>query len=111
MVQRQGPATDGPTVAVLYYRAQHLAGNTAYIDALCDAVENAGGRALPVFCASLRTADTDLLDVLGTADALVTTVLAAGGATRRRRVPAVPTTAGTSRIWPRWTFPSCRACA
>ncbi|ULE32231.1 cobaltochelatase subunit CobN [Mycobacterium sp. IDR2000157661] len=94
VVQRQGPATDGPTVAVLYYRAQHLAGNTAYIDALCDAVENAGGRALPVFCASLRTADTDLLDVLGTADALVTTVLAAGGAT-----PSAAGAGGSDDSW------------
>ena len=39
------------------------------------------GRPLPVFCASLRTADAGLLDLLGTADAMVTTVLAAGGAT------------------------------
>ena len=37
--------TQGPTVAVLYYRAQHLAGNTAYVDALCRAIEDAGGRA------------------------------------------------------------------
>ncbi|MDT7792592.1 MAG: cobaltochelatase CobN, partial [Mycobacterium sp.] len=72
---------DGPTIAVLYYRAQHLAGNTGYIEALCRAIEDVGGRPLPVFCASLRTADAGLLDVLATADAMVTTVLAAGGAT------------------------------
>ncbi|MCB0951070.1 MAG: cobaltochelatase subunit CobN, partial [Mycobacterium sp.] len=70
----------GPLIAVLYYRAQHLAGNTGYVEALCDAIENAGGTPLPVFCASLRTAEPELLEVLGTADALVTTVLAAGGA-------------------------------
>ena len=30
------PATSsGPTVAVLYYRAHHLAGNTAFVEALC----------------------------------------------------------------------------
>lgn len=46
----------GPTVAVLYYRAQHLAGNTDYIEALCAAIETAGARALPIYCASLRTA-------------------------------------------------------
>ncbi|MDA4107874.1 cobaltochelatase subunit CobN [Mycolicibacterium holsaticum] len=86
--------TDGPTVAVLYYRAQHLAGNTAYVDALCAALEDAGGRALPVFCASLRTADAELLDVLGTADAMVTTVLAAGGAT-----PATVTAGGDDDTW------------
>ncbi len=49
---------------MLYYRAQHLAGNTAYVEALCRAIEDAGGRALPVFCASLRTADAELLGVL-----------------------------------------------
>jgi cobaltochelatase CobN len=83
-----------PVVAVLYYRAQHLAGNTGYVDALCRAIEEAGGRALPVFCASLRTAETELLELLGTADALVTTVLAAGGAT-----PAAVGAGGTDDSW------------
>ncbi|MCH9733031.1 MAG: cobaltochelatase subunit CobN [Actinomycetia bacterium] len=69
-----------PLIAVLYYRAQHLAGNTKYVEALCEAIHRAGGTPLPVFCASLRTADPELLELLGTADALVTTVLAAGGA-------------------------------
>ncbi len=71
--------TDGPTIAVLYYRAQHLAGNTGYVEALCRAVEQAGGRPLPVYCASLRTAEPELLQRLGDADAMVVTVLAAGG--------------------------------
>ncbi len=70
-----------PLVALLYYRAHELAGNTAFIDALADAVEAAGGRAMPVFCPSLRTADSTLLAALGQADVLVTTVLAAGGST------------------------------
>ena len=76
------PAGDaaGPTVAVLYYRAQHLAGNTTYVDALCAAIEDKGGRPLPLYCASLRTADPDLLSRLAGADAMVVTVLAAGGA-------------------------------
>ncbi|UXA16139.1 cobaltochelatase subunit CobN [Mycobacterium sp. SMC-4] len=84
----------GPTVAVLYYRAQHLAGNTGYIEALCDAIENAGGVPLPVFCASLRTADDELLRLLGTADVLITTVLAAGGAT-----PAAVGAGGADDTW------------
>jgi cobaltochelatase CobN len=71
----------GPTIAVLYYRAQQLAGNTAYVEALCDAIEAAGGRALPVYCASLRTAEPDMLETLAQADAMVVTVLAAGGVT------------------------------
>ncbi|SNS92055.1 cobaltochelatase CobN subunit [Geodermatophilus saharensis] len=69
----------GPRVAVLYYRAHHLAGNTAFVEDLCRAVEDAGGQALPVFVSSLRSVPDDLLDVLRTADALVVTVLAAGG--------------------------------
>ncbi len=74
-------ATAGrPTVAVLYYRAQHLAGNTGYVEALCCAIERAGGRPLPVFCTSLRNPEPELLDLLGTADAMVVTVLAAGAA-------------------------------
>ena len=48
---------DGPTIAVLFYRAQQLAGNTGYVEALCSAIEDAGGRPLPVYCASLRTAE------------------------------------------------------
>ncbi|MGV0814777.1 cobaltochelatase subunit CobN [Mycolicibacterium boenickei] len=88
-----GPA-DGPTVAVLYYRAQQLAGNTGYVEALCEAIEQAGGRALPVFCASLRTAEPELLELLGTADALVATVLAAGGAT-----PAAVGAGGSDDSW------------
>jgi cobaltochelatase CobN len=90
------PARDakGPAIAVLYYRAQHLAGNTGYIEALCGAIEEAGGRPLPVFCASLRTADAGLLDLLTTADAMVTTVLAAGGAT-----PAAVTAGGNDDSW------------
>ncbi|GAA1084364.1 cobaltochelatase subunit CobN [Tsukamurella spumae] len=72
-----GPA--GPRVGVLYYRAQHLAGNTAYIDALAAAIESRGGTAVPIFCASLRAADDALFTELATLDALVVTVLAAGG--------------------------------
>ncbi|OBB60328.1 cobaltochelatase subunit CobN [Mycobacterium sp. 852013-51886_SCH5428379] len=81
VLERDSTQMEGPTVAVLYYRAQQLAGNTGYIDALCAAIEAAGGRALPVYCASLRNADPDLLALLGEADALITTVLAAGAAT------------------------------
>ncbi|PQM48219.1 Aerobic cobaltochelatase subunit CobN [Mycobacterium talmoniae] len=72
-------AADQPTIAVLYYRAQQLAGNTGYIEALCTAIEAAGGHALPLYCASLRTAEPELLDTLRRADAMIVTVLAAGG--------------------------------
>jgi cobaltochelatase CobN len=68
-----------PTIAVLYYRAHHVSGNTGFVDVLCRAIEDRGGRALPLYCASLRTAEPDLLATLAQADALVVTVLAAGG--------------------------------
>ncbi|MGC4963537.1 cobaltochelatase subunit CobN [Gordonia sp. DT101] len=87
-------ATSAPTIAVLYYRAQHLAGNTRYIEALCAAIEERGGRALPIYCASLRTAPDDLIELLGTTDALVVTVLAAGGAT-----PATASAGGDDDAW------------
>ena len=79
LARPQSQHTDCPTIAVLYYRAQHLAGNTGYIESLCAAIEDAGGRPLPVYCASLRTAAPELLQRLGDADAMVVTVLAAGG--------------------------------
>ncbi|MGY1696563.1 cobaltochelatase subunit CobN [Geodermatophilus sp. SYSU D00814] len=79
VLERAARTSAGPRVAVLYYRAHHLAGNTAFVEDLCRAVEDAGGQALPVFVSSLRSVPDDLLDVLRTADALVVTVLAAGG--------------------------------
>lgn len=88
------PAATGPTVAVLYYRAHHMSGNTAFVDALCAAVEKAGGRALPLYVASLRTPEAELLEALRPADAVVTTVLAAGG-TR----PAEASAGGDDEAW------------
>ncbi len=68
-----------PTVGVLFYRAHELSGNTAFVDTLCDAIEARGANALPVYCGSLRGTDPALYELLGRADALVATVLAAGG--------------------------------
>ncbi|BAL91855.1 putative cobaltochelatase [Actinoplanes missouriensis 431] len=85
-----GPAT----VAVLYYRAHHMAGNTAFVEALCQAIEAKGARALPIFTASLRTAPPELLAELRTADALVVTVLAAGGTK-----PATAGAGGDDEAW------------
>ncbi|MGW7222478.1 cobaltochelatase subunit CobN [Streptomyces sp. NPDC054826] len=85
---------EGPLVAVLYYRAHHMSGNTAFVDALCSAIEDAGGRALPLYVASLRAPEPELIDALGAADAIVTTVLAAGG-TR----PAEASAGGDDESW------------
>lgn len=88
------PAADGPLIAVLYYRAHHMSGNTAFVDTLCSAIESAGGRALPLYVASLRVPEPELLEQLAAADALVTTVLAAGG-TR----PADASAGGDDESW------------
>ena len=68
-----------PTVAVVYYRAHELSGNSAFVDTLCDAVETAGANARPVFVGSLRDPDPRLAELLAGADAVIATVLAAGG--------------------------------
>ncbi|NUU24542.1 MAG: cobaltochelatase subunit CobN, partial [Streptomycetaceae bacterium] len=83
-----------PGVGVLYYRAHHLAGNTAFVAALCDAIEDAGGRAVPIWCASLRGADPALFEALEDVDALLVTVLAAGGAR-----PAEVSAGGDDEAW------------
>ena len=79
VLERRAVEHDGGCVAVLFYRAQYLAGNTTYVEALCDAIEARGARPLPIWCASLRQAPAALLDELRQADAMVVTVLAAGG--------------------------------
>ncbi|GAA3447150.1 cobaltochelatase subunit CobN [Planomonospora venezuelensis] len=94
VAEREARRTEGPVVGVLYYRAHHVAGNTAFVETLCAAIEDAGGRALPVYCASLRTAEPELLATLRQADALVVTVLAAGG-TR----PATASAGGDDEAW------------
>jgi cobaltochelatase CobN len=94
VLQRDARDVSGPTVAVLYYRAQQLAGNTAYVETLCTAIEDAGARPLPVFCASLRQAEPALLETLRAADAMVVTVLAAGGTK-----PASASAGGDDEAW------------
>ncbi|WKU47982.1 cobaltochelatase subunit CobN [Streptomyces sp. VNUA116] len=88
------PGASGPLVAVLYYRAHHMSGNTAFVEALCGAIEDAGGRALPLYVASLRAPEPELIDALRGADAVVTTVLAAGGTK-----PAEASAGGDDESW------------
>jgi cobaltochelatase CobN len=86
---------DLPRVGILYYRAHHTSGNTRFVHDLADAVEATGrAAAVPLFCSSLRGASEDLLAELATLDALVVTVLAAGG-TR----PATATAGGDDESW------------
>ena len=71
--------TARPVVAVVFYRAHELSGNTAFVDTLCEALAERGATPRPIFCASLRSADAQLADLLKPADVVITTVLAAGG--------------------------------
>ncbi|MFS3130772.1 cobaltochelatase subunit CobN [Nocardioides sp. Bht2] len=91
------PAADAtlPRIGILYYRAHQASGNTAFAHALADAVD-ATGRAVgvPIFAGSLRAATDDLYQALGTLDALIVTVLAAGGS-----VPATASAGGDDEAW------------
>jgi cobaltochelatase CobN len=84
----------GPRIGILFYRAQYAAGNTAYVEALADAVDAAGGVGVPIFATSLRDAPADLLQYLNNCDALITTVLAAGGTK-----PATASAGGDDEAW------------
>ncbi len=80
-----GRPDGAPVIGITFYRAHRITGNTDFIDALCAAIERAGGWPLPVWSTTLRRgADGSVaaLDVLrGHVDALVTTMLATGGST------------------------------
>jgi cobaltochelatase CobN len=94
ILPRESAAEEGPTVAVLYYRAHHMAGNTAFVETLCQSLEAKGARPRPIFTASLRTASEALLAQLREADALIVTVLAAGGTK-----PATVGAGGDDEAW------------
>ena len=72
-----------PLIGITFYRSHRLTGNTDFIDGLCEAIERAGGQALPVWSYTLRR-DADgrvaaLEPLAGHVDALITTMLATGG--------------------------------
>ncbi|AZA13547.1 cobaltochelatase subunit CobN [Corynebacterium choanae] len=95
VLQRSSQAQPGaPKVAVIYYRAQHIAGNTEYVHALADAIDAAGGHAVAIYSASLRQPEAALIEELGHMDAIITTVLAAGGTT-----PASASAGGDDEAW------------
>ena len=86
---------DLPRVGILYYRAHQASGNTAFAHALADAVDATGQAvAVPIYAGSLRSAPDDLYEALGQLDALVVTVLAAGGS-----VPAGASAGGDDEAW------------
>lgn len=87
--------TELPRVGVLYYRAHEASGNTAFAHALADAADATGQAVgVPIFAGSLRSAPDDLFEAFGTLDALIVTVLAAGGS-----VPAGASAGGDDEAW------------
>jgi cobaltochelatase CobN len=74
---------DRPTVGVIFYRTHLLGGNTAFVDALVEKLEEAGANALPIYCYSLRADAEGKVSALelmkDRVHCLVTTVLASGG--------------------------------
>ncbi|MET8575933.1 cobaltochelatase subunit CobN [Streptomyces sp. NPDC005012] len=84
-----------PRVGILYYRAHEAGGNAAFAHDLADAVDTTGHAVgVPVFAGSLRSAPDELYAALGGFDALVVTVLAAGGS-----VPASAGAGGDDEAW------------
>ncbi|MCI4675840.1 cobaltochelatase subunit CobN [Candidatus Mycolicibacterium alkanivorans] len=73
-------ARDKVRVGVLYYRAHEISGNAGFAHALVEAIDATGaGVGVPIFASSLRSAPQEVYDALGSLDALVVSVLAAGG--------------------------------
>ena len=97
IVERPGVSA-GPAdlrVGVLFYRAHAASGNTDFAHALADAIDaKEHAVAVPIWSSSLRAAPDALYDALGTLDALVVTVLAAGGST-----PAGASAGGDDEAW------------
>ncbi|TSD62473.1 cobaltochelatase subunit CobN [Aeromicrobium piscarium] len=93
--ERPERPADLPRIGILYYRAHEASGNTEFAHVLADAIDATGeavGR--PVFSSSLRSAPDDLYAALGTLDALIVTVLAAGG-----QVPGAVSAGGDDETW------------
>ncbi len=71
-----------PLVAIVFYRAHLVAGNTQFVTDICDRLEAAGGDALAIWCYSLRDqAAAPVIEIVRRhgVDVLITTVLATGG--------------------------------
>jgi cobaltochelatase CobN len=90
-----GAGTDRLRIGVLYYRAHEASGNAGFAHALADAIDATGEAiGLPVYSTSLRSAPDDLFEALGSLDALVVTVLAAGGS-----APGTASAGGDDEAW------------
>jgi cobaltochelatase CobN len=75
-----GTTDIGARIGVLYYRAHEVSGNSGFAHKLADAIDATGSAVgVPIFASSLRSAPDQLFDALGALDAVVVSMLAAGG--------------------------------
>ena len=78
--ERPAAPADLPRIGVLYYRAHEASGNSGFAHSLADAIDATGEAVgVPIFSSSLRAAPDELFAELAKLDALIVTVLAAGG--------------------------------
>jgi cobaltochelatase CobN len=93
-----------PTVGICFYRSHRLSGNTAFVDDLVRAIEDAGANALAVWSYTLRRdagGEVPALALLrGRVDALITTMLATGGSGAGDN--AAPAGEGVGETWQDW---------
>ena len=95
VLERPGSSPGLPRVGILFYRAHQSSGNNGFAQDLADAVDATGEAVgVPIFCSSLRGAPEELLEALASLDALVVTVLAAGGTK-----PATAGAGGDDEAW------------
>jgi cobaltochelatase CobN len=80
LAPRDTPSEGKAKIGVLYYRAHEASGNAGFAHDLADAIDATGDAVgVPIFSSSLRAAPDALFDEMATLDALIVTVLAAGG--------------------------------
>ena len=85
--------SDGPCIAILFYRAHWMSGNTEFVDALADRLEAYGGRVLPIFVYSLKPENAAQIEPLlreAGVDAIVNTLSFSMGAVDWLRELDVP---------------------
>ncbi len=101
-----------PTIGICFYRSHRLTGNTAFVDALCQSIADAGGDAIAVWSYSLRPdpqGRVPAFDLLtGHVDALVTTMLATGGSGAADNAASLVNDASGER-WQDWDASSIAA--
>jgi len=91
--ERPRAKVSGPAIAILFYRAHWMSGNTGFVDALCERLEQHGCRPVPIFVYSLKPENAAQIEPLLTearVDAIVNTLSFATGSVEWLRKLDVP---------------------